>query len=417
MPSGKNRPRTPAEVGYKHLRILASFGGAREHLGRDVEPEAFDSVRRFVARYDWRELVGALAHVNGRALSDRGGVASIDPRLRTAFAAVDVPEFEWLRRFLEQAPTTVVANEAAATFLIGLALLDGGDSGFGPDDAGLALLFLAANDHALEFRRPRDRHGRSASRRFADMLVAGARAQIFNRHPDAARALVRVPLLLDRYSTLPAPVRTIADWEGLQREAFFGLSAKEYAAQLAGPLALVAHLWGTEAPQTPVFDPTVLFGETRVSQTLLAEFYASLTIDRDNAAAKLRASMADGAVLPRVTFPFRWPLLRLDDRRVACISPTLLVAQLHSGMLARLRDAANRRKGAQDGAALMTVIGHLAEAWARECLDEAVRARPEVAEWVVPHDALPEELTDLALRSRRNVILIEVKCRTLREDC
>lgn len=414
----KNRPpRTPADVGYRHLRLLASFGAARDRLGNSgIEPEALDSVRKFITRYDWRELVAALAHVNGRALSDRGGVASIDPALRAAFAAVDVPEFAWLRRFLELEPTSVVANEAAATFLIGLALLDAGEAGLAPDHAGLALLFLAANDHALEFRRPRERHGRSASRRFADMLVAGARSQLFNRHPDAARALVRVPLLLERYPSLPVAVQTMGDWDALQRAAFFGLAPKDYVAQLAGPLALIAHLWGTEAPQTPIFDPHSVFAETKISRELLAQFCDSLTIDREAAAAELRASMTDGTVLPRVTFPFRRPLLRFDEKRVACVSPTLLAAQLHSGMIARLRAAANTLHGSAGGSALMTVIGHLTEAWARECVDEAARVRPEVAQWIVPRDALADEITDVALRSRRNVILFEVKCRTLRED-
>ena len=411
-------PRNPAELGFHRLRILASLGAAREFFPGDpdahsMRPELLTDIRGLVAQFGWRGLVAKAAETAAGLLTP-DGVASADPRLRAAFAADHPPQLEHVARYLVARPQAYLANEAACMLLAGLAILHGDDSDSAPLDTHLALLLLALNDYAHDFRKPRDRVGRSQAQRLRDMLVAGARSRLFDQRKDVARELTRMTLLLSRYGRLDPELRAITDWDALEREAFVGLSGRDYVIKLAGPLTLIAQLWGAGTEASPVFSPRTTFSNFRTAAVALEEFCWSMTIDREAAAADMRDSVGHDETVPRVTFAHKKPFVRLNDTHVACISPALLIAQLEVGMLARLRDAANRRIGKHGGEAVMTIVGKLLEGWTRECFESAAADRPEVRDWILPYERV-DELTDLAVRARRNVLLFEVKCGTLHE--
>ena len=415
-------PQTPADAGFHRHRILASLGAAREFFpgdpdARSMRPELLSDIRDLLAQLGWRGLVARAAQDAARVLTP-AGVATIDPQLRAAFAADHPAQLEHVARYLAARPDVVIANEAACLLLAGLALLHGDDSDSAPLDTHVALMFMLMNDYAHDFRKPRDRLVRSEAQRLRDMLVAGARSRLFDQRKDVARELTRTTLLFARYGRLAPDAQSLgsaAEWDELQREAFGGMSARDYVIKLAGPLAMITQLWVShEGQASPIFSPQAVFANFGGAAAPLVDFCESLTIDRDAARDEMRATIDDDEIVPRVTFAYRKPLVRVTETHVACISPSLLVAQLETGMLARLRFAANQRRAEQGGNAVMTVVGKLLEIWTRECFEAAAAARPEVTDWILPyqHD---DELSDLVVRTRRNVILFEVKCGTLQE--
>lgn len=378
------------------------------------QPTPASVLTNLVEQLGWKQLFVRLAQYSAAIANRQGGVFNQEILTHTAEALADYhhdddPLLQRVGQFFQANPSTPVVTEQGIYVLQGVALLHGGETDVMPDDRGLALLLLLANDFIDRWQEP-DPAGMSAlDRGVADFVLATR----YTNRGDRLTMFARPVLMMN-----PAHARDrIEDetWERLQRAAFGGATLREYVLAFGLPLYIQSRRWSADTGELKIsIDPSTWTGSTALGAAWGEARLAALTAKPQSARSTLVKNAIDGVPFPTVLLSQR-PFVEVEQDALVAASPMLVWDHLKYGIWGRLIGAFKKEYGNDLGATKwFGMFGDMFEQWCRDVarqskIDDHNGLRLILSDKIGGDD----EVEDVVIADQARAALFSVKSRLL----
>lgn len=397
------------------MPYVSSWLSFSDVLGKAMPPrELVECIRLF----NWRDTYAKLAYLAALLANGTDGLFGSAVRARTTDLLVAQrghinPDIASIAERLNREPgRRPIAHEGVIYFLEALAILEGTEEGPCIDDATLALMMMAANDHVGQWSLE------SGTPKLEDLVNDLIKLTRFNRTDSIMRSFVRAFLMLNKPPSKGRFARP-DEWAKLQ-EAAFGQPFDKFFETFIVPIVLWSRRWGVGPASDhlafPSIHRTVWLMHTNVDTEFGEGFLRSLSATR----AELKTAFEknrrpDG--LPRTVSPFyRTPFVDVGNETLVAASPHVVLEQLRMGLWGRFRAGAQRLDPKQGTEDWLRAFGYAFEDWCRHIAtvaQESPTFRGSIKMSRAPGDA--DEIEDVVLRHGEDIILFSVKARVLPE--
>lgn len=401
-----------SEPGWKQeAGTVLAYGAWSEAVGERLAP---NTLKNWISRFNWRGSVASLArlaHIAGqfdRWHDDPGLWLQTSARLLATTPGIAElwPNEHRIRAYLAR-PDRALVHERAITMLQGLAILHGADNGdYAPDDAFLALWFLAVNDYANDWQVTDSLDLLPQQRHVAELFAITK----YDCHEHPGHLLARAALLFRRPHQAGTPLSETGAWSAVEFAAFpEGLSEAYVRAWV--PLYIQFGVGTADDRQQSLY---VDLKKWQHADPAVMQLLETLTVDRDAARAQLQPHVVDDR-LHVGTFLHRRPFIRVTPDILLPLMPRFLASQLYYGIWNRFRLGFNAVKKDLAGSGpetWLSTFGFMFENYCQEIARQSVRPGTEL---LLPQPN-KQELDDIIIVENCEAVVLSVKGSLINDD-